>query len=138
VDLDPDYETEAEAWLNEKFSQYLPGLYKLKLLDSTSFPPHMFNQPTVNSISPSRWWMLIGTKEEKRKEKLLPKGFCTFVSSLHCCPASSGSIERIFSSFGLVWSKLRNRLGGGKAEKLVKTYRYLRLKSKSYVDDADD
>jgi len=42
---------------------------------------------------------------------------------LHSAPASSASLEHIFSTFGHVWSKQRNRLG--LAEKLVKVYCYL-------------
>lgn len=38
---------------------------------------------------------------------------------------SSASIERIFSKFGLVHSKLRNRLGVEKAGKLVIIFRVL-------------
>ena len=39
--------------------------------------------------------------------------------------ASSASIERVFSSFGLVHSKLRNRLGVEKAGKLVFLHKIL-------------
>ena len=41
-------------------------------------------------------------------------------------PASSASVERVFSSFGLVHTKLRNRLGVERAAKLVFCYRMLR------------
>ena len=40
----------------------------------------------------------------------------------------SAAIERIFSNFGMVQSKLRNRLGLVKARKLVFCYRMLRGK----------
>ena len=40
--------------------------------------------------------------------------------------ASSASLERVFSSFGLVHTKLRNKLGIAKAQKLVYCYRMLR------------
>ena len=39
--------------------------------------------------------------------------------------ASSAGIERVFSTFGLVHSKLRNRLGTQKAGKLVFMYKVL-------------
>jgi len=39
--------------------------------------------------------------------------------------ASSASIERVFSSFGLFHSKLRNRLGVEKAGKLVFIHKIL-------------
>ena len=47
---------------------------------------------------------------------------------LHSACASSASIERIFSSFGLIHNKIRNRLGVEKAAKLVFRYRMLRGK----------
>lgn len=52
--------------------------------------------------------------------------FCNYMVNLFSCPSSSASLERIFSTYGLVWSKLRNRLGAEKAEKLVKVYRSLK------------
>ena len=45
--------------------------------------------------------------------------------SLLSKPPSSASIERTFSSFGLVQTKLQNRLGHTIAEKLVFCYRML-------------
>ena len=56
-------------------------------------------------------------------DKKLPQGFCKFYSKLQTCPDSSTSLERVFSLFGLVWSKIRNRLSSDKAQKLVKIYR---------------
>jgi hypothetical protein len=41
-------------------------------------------------------------------------------------PASSASIERIFSNFSFIHTKLRNRLGVQRATKLVFCYRMLR------------
>ena len=38
----------------------------------------------------------------------------------------TASVERIFSNFGLVQTKLRNRLGISKASKLVSCFRFLR------------
>ena len=49
-----------------------------------------------------------------------------FALQLMGAPASSASIERVFSTFGLVHSKLRNRLGVERASKLVFCYRMLR------------
>jgi hypothetical protein len=43
-------------------------------------------------------------------------------------PLCSAAIERIFSNFGMIQSKLRNRLGLAKAGKLVFCYRLLRGK----------
>lgn len=59
----------------------------------------------------------------------LPLEFCLFFSDLLSIPPSSASLERIFSTFGLIWNKLRNRLGHEKAAKLVKVHRFLNLKT---------
>ena len=65
---------------------------------------------------------------QKNTEKSLkvPAEFCMLIQGLHSAPTSSASLEHVFSTFGHVWSKLRNRLGPKKAEKLVKVYRFLR------------
>jgi len=52
---------------------------------------------------------------------------------LLCAVGSSAGVERIFSTFGLVHSKLRNRLGVEKAGKLVFIYKL--LNSKSLIKD---
>ena len=49
-------------------------------------------------------------------ENKLPGGFCEFFMSLHSCPTSSGAIEWMFSTFALVWSAVRNRLGTENAD----------------------
>lgn len=111
----------------------------------------MFADITVKDaqMSPSKWWNMMQTKfekdllrrcdrvrdsdteeekkkkEEKRAQYQALVDFCTFLMKLHSCPASSGSLERTFSTFGLIWSKLRNKLGRDKVIKLVKIHRYL-------------
>ena len=55
----------------------------------------------------------------------LPGGYTDLLVSLHTACASSASIERVFSSFGIIHSKLRNHLGVEKAAKLVFCYRML-------------
>ena len=62
----------------------------------------MFSPSVISGMSPDKWWQLIMMKENKKAVKKLPDGFANFMLSLHSCPASSGSIERVFSSFGLI------------------------------------
>ena len=106
----------------------MSALFLFRLKDSEIFPGHMFKSNVVTSVKPAKWWQLIAMKQQK-SEKKLPAGFCKLISNLHCCPASSGAIERVFSTFGLVWNKLRNSLGSERAEKLVKVYRFLNTES---------
>jgi len=59
------------------------------------------------------------------REKPLPSNF---MSSLCACPASTSSMQCIFSTYGLVYSNIRNSLDAEKAEKLVKRYQFTELK----------
>jgi len=52
------------------------------------------------------------------REKPLPHKLCSFTSSLCTCPASSASIECIFSTYRLVWSNIRKSLNAEKATKI--------------------
>ena len=51
--------------------------------------------------------------------------FADLARRLMSSPASSVSIERVFSTFSLIHNKIRNRLGVQKASKLVFCYRML-------------
>ena len=53
------------------------------------------------------------TKANKFHSLVTPE-FCSFMEELSSLPARSASVERIFSTFGNVHTKLRNRLGNEK------------------------
>lgn len=123
--------------------------------DSSVFPPVAFKNSIRRVLEPAKYWSFIA-----RNTELEPlKRFCQLAVSLLSCPPSSAGIhttsflihnlnswcfssllitsglERAFSSFGLVHTKLRNRLSNDRVMKLVRTYCYLRDKA---VDDQDD
>ena len=54
------------------------------------------------------------------------------MEQLSSLPASSASVERVFSTFGYVHTKLRNRLGNEKTEKLVRCNRMLKGKAEDW------
>ncbi|XP_031328801.1 uncharacterized protein LOC116159856 [Photinus pyralis] len=122
--LPEQYETEAEEWLAEQHPNFLNGLLLFKIKDADFYPKAMFTDSVVKGMPAHKWWtvMSVKFKDEERKK------MAVYFSQLHSCPASSAAIERIFSTFGLVWSKLRNKLGASKVEKLVKIYRYCQIK----------
>jgi len=122
--LSPEQEDIAEEWISNNYPEYLPGVLAFKIKDNDFFPKTMLQENVINEFSSSKWWKIMEKKTEKSVK--LPRGFCDFFLNLLSCPAFSASIERFFSAFGLVWSKLRNRLGIEKATKLVKVYRFLR------------
>lgn len=135
--MDPKYfgekltiqqEKVVEEFLSQKNASYLVYMLSFKAKDEEIFPKVMF-EDAVNSLSTYKWWMIVRSKllkTENASSSLIE--FCTYISNLHSCPASSAAIERVFSSFGHVWSKLRNKLKPEKVEQLVKIYRYLNKK----------
>ena len=66
------------------------------------------------------WWTFV-----KRTCKLVNMKLRDLAIVLVCFPSRSASIERIFSNFGAIQTKLHNRLGLEKAAKLVTCYREL-------------
>ena len=67
------------------------------------------------SVAPLTWWRAANP----------PVTVMNLVASLLTAINSSASIERVLSTFGLVHSKVRNKLGVDKAGKLVFIYRML-------------
>jgi hypothetical protein len=59
--------------------------------------------------------------------------FCTLMIKLHSCSATSAGIERTFSTFALIWTKLRNNLGVDKVLKLVQINKC--INNNHYDDD---
>lgn len=120
--LSASQEDEAEQWVMEKHPNYLPYILAFKIADAEYYPASIFSEDVVCMFQSAKWWNIVAVRTEKRNK--LPKEFCSFISNLLSCPASSAAIERIFSTFGMVWSKLRNRLGIERATKLVKVYKH--------------
>lgn len=126
VNLNAEEEDQAEEWIKVHKPHFLPYILAFRIQDSDIFPSSMFEPKVVSMYkqNPGKWWMLM--EHRTAKKGTLPSGFCQYFKDLLSCPPSSASIERIFSTFGHVWSKLRNRLGV-EATRLVKIYRHLRL-----------
>lgn len=127
--MSAEQEDDAEEWITSHKPEFLPHFMAFKIKDDGIFPASMF-QPQVLAMykdSPGKWWQLMGNRTAKKNT--LPTEFCQYFQHLLSCPPSSASIERIFSTFGLVWTKLRNRLGVDKATKLVQIHRFLHLAS---------
>ena len=82
---------------------------------SSPFNPCKFQDTVVDSLSPVEWWSSFSG--------VLDDEILSVMAKLHTAVASSAGVERVFHSFGLVQSKLRNRLGTEKASKLVFVYK---------------
>ena len=92
-----------------------------------------FQYFSYKQFTAAQWWTL-KLKQFEREEDLDGAKFARFMIGLHSCVASSAGIERWFSTIGFVWSKVRNRLGFKKAEKLAAVYRGLRSCKKPSIE----
>jgi hypothetical protein len=119
-----ELEEKAEDWLHSNYPSYMPSYALYRTKHVKSFPTYFFDATYVNELTAWKWWQMVQIRNEK--SNLLDAGFIDLIKNLHSCPASSGSLERFFSTYGLVWNKIRNKLGKEKAEKLVRAYRFLR------------
>jgi len=102
---------EAKLWLKEKNPAYLQTVIAFEA-KSSPFPGSYFDEDATN-INPLTWWLSVSRRIK------LPDGMLQLLKQLHTAIASSASIERVFSSYGLIQTKLRNKLGNEKAQKLV-------------------
>jgi len=113
-----DLQERARNWLKQEKPVFLQYVLAFSA-ESKPFPQTFFERKCME-LDPLTWW------EGVRKSKtVIDSLFFDFVALLLKCPASSASIERIFSSFGYIWNRLRNRLGLQKAAKLVFCFRML-------------
>ena len=68
--------------------------------------PHLcFRKVLLVSLLSGKTSMRRANREKPHTQEL-----CSFMSSLCACPASSALIEGIFSTYGLVWCKIRKSL----------------------------
>jgi hypothetical protein len=72
-------------------------------------------------MNPVTWWKAVGAQCPD-----LPEGFTELIITLQSSVASSSSLECMFTTFGLVMTKFRNKLGLKKTHKLVFVYRMIR------------
>lgn len=97
-------------------SGFLPLIIQF-LAKSDPFTDIMFDEEILKTSKALNWWK--SQQNVDAIQKVLPT-----IKQLLSATASSASVERVFSTFGLVHSKLRNRLGTEKAAKLVFLYKY--------------
>lgn len=96
-------------------SGLLPLIIKLEAR-SEPFTDIMFTEEILKNVKGIQWWLSQKSQGDIANQLDTLKQFL-------CAVASSASVERVFSSFGLVHSDLRNKLGVEKAGKLVFLYK---------------
>lgn len=85
---------------------------------SLPFKNIMFSEEITKNVSGIQWWLSQADDDPEIKKQI------PVLKQFLCAIASSASVERVFSTFGLVHSDLRNRLGIEKAGKLVFLFKY--------------
>ncbi len=107
----------AMEFLSEHQPSALSSVLKYRA-KATPFHGYMFSLAALMT-EPLTW---------KAQGSALEPSMLSLAEQLHTARSSSAGIERIFSTFDLVHSKLRNRLGTSKAGKLVFLYKLLNMK----------
>lgn len=128
----PEEEEVAEQALRSKCDGLIPTFYKF-CGKALPFAPSLFDLDTRMNISVTVWW---NTAVRKAKGDDNVRKLADIAKLLGILPASSAAIERIFSRFSLVQTKIRNRLSIEKAAKLVLCYQNLRQTVSN--DDEDE
>lgn len=111
--------------INPSFLSYAVN-FELK---EKPFQNTLFSEQVIMTIDASKWWRSVAKSCEISKE------FCGLIAHLQACPSSSASIERIFSNFSFIHTKLRNRLTITNVSKLVFCYGMLKKELFSNDDE---
>lgn len=119
--LDPSHVNNAQEKLLESSPDAVPDLLDF-MTDSVALPKALVHQAVITKTKPKVWW------SSTEHSNTVNKTICKLAMQLLSMPSSSASTERVFSNFGVIQTKLRNRLGLQKAAKLVFCYRFLRGK----------
>lgn len=130
--LNNNQREQAYSYLSKINGEFVPFVMAL-LAESTPFPKYVFGFQFKNT-APMVWWKGIVMDDSTWPNK---KDFLSLCEQLLTATASTASLERTFSSFGLVQSKLRNRLGNEKAGKLTFLFKYNNQKEKNKKDNID-
>lgn len=87
---------------------------------SSPFKKYFFEDDYIKNVTAVEWWQSQEDEIKKFNSNVLKE-----VTIILTAKASTADVERVFSSFGVVQSKLRNRLGLEKAAKLVFLFKML-------------
>ncbi|XP_053129737.1 uncharacterized protein LOC128335458 [Hemicordylus capensis] len=109
LDLSAEEEELAMTWVSSNHPSVMPTIINFKA-KGEPFKKYMLAEDILKKVTPVNWWKSLKHLDLETVQVMI---------SLLTAVASSAGVERIFSSFGLIHSKLRNRLGPDKAGKLV-------------------
>ena len=112
--LSEDEKKNAYDYLNSIWTELIQIVMAVEVGDQP-FPSYLFQQ-IFQKVTSITWWKQALSSVENTQLQQKMMSFCV---QLLTGVASTAGLERILSSFGLVQSKLRNRLGNEKAAKLI-------------------
>ena len=94
---------------------------------SSPFHTFKFSDSVIKSMSAVEWW--------RSHSNVLETDVISSAQQQLSAVASSSGVERVFSSYGIVHSKLRNRLGTEKAAKLVFLFKIMNANKTNAFDE---
>lgn len=143
--LDPRYQgksltsQELDDALNlcgKEFPSLLTVILKFRSRAEPFNKNYAFQENIITDLCPTNWWEIF--RHNLAETEVNAEDIMQLISRFLVATASSASIERVFSRFGLVHSKLRNRLGVEKAGRLVFIYKTLNEFKESMSIEDDD
>ena len=117
--LSPEEKEKSVEYAGQKWPSMMPTIIRFQG-QTSPFQPCKFADEVTKSVKPIAWW--------QSHAGMIPDDDLRAVKQLLSAVAASSGVERVFSSYGLVQSKLRNRLGTEKAAKLVFLFKALNMK----------
>lgn len=121
LELSSEEKKEAFEYAKTKFPKNnLLSLILKFCAKSSPFQRYLFENDFSKDVSAIEWWHIQENEIKKFNDGVLKE-----VETILTAKATTANVERIFSSFGVVQSKLRNRLGLQKAAKLVFLFKTL-------------
>ena len=127
--LNTDLQEKARNFIVELEEDFPIVLAGYETEDDSIFPKKSFSK-SLAKLSPIKYWEYI-TKISIFEPV---KRFSQLHMAIFSCPPSSAGIERVFSTAGLIHTKLRNRLNNNHVAKLVRVCRHLGSKDKTKRD----
>jgi len=122
--LNEEQQEQARQWVAERRLDLLQFVIRFAA-EGEPYPNSFFAPQVISNLDPVSW----GKSLQRATKRPEIRELANIVVHLLSCPASSASVERVFSSFSLIHTNLRNRLGVERAAKLVFCYRMLRGKT---------
>lgn len=109
-------------WITNKNEFFLLIVGELKKDKSTYFYDSYLQKGIREKMEPLEWWKQATTSA-------IPAKFVELMETLFLLPASTGGVERSFSTMGNIHTNLRNRLSVEKITKLCCINNYFKIQN---------